>query len=459
MDAENRPVRVYRTELILPTYPLGPPDPNPPFPDGRRVDIYPYPMLDDLGEARAEQAYLAVVLENEYLRLTVLPQLGGHLYSAFDKSAGREIFYRNNVVKPGLVALRGAWISGGVEFNFPIGHSVTTVSPVDWHVVEGEDAATIWIGDLERVSRMHWWVGITLRAGIAAIETEIVLYNRTPLRRRYYFWSNAAVRATPGLQFICPMDYRKVGSHIGPYPVEDGKDLSWYRNHDHAVDVFAHQVREDWFGCYHHDEDAGVVHVANAPECLGKKLFTWGTADAGLIWAHILSDGDGPYCEIQAGRFEDQSTWRFIQPHSVERWREWWYPVGGAGPFVKANRYAALALRRKDDALQLGVYATRILDGLTLEARVDGGAPQRWRVSAAPGSPFVAGMPAPPGAEGTVRLTLRDPAGKVWLEYQPRPTPPPPPPTPPPPDTAETRWLSGIAAEQAYRMEEAEAHY
>ena len=190
-------------------------------------------------------------------------------------------------MKPGLVALRGAWISGGVEFNFPIGHSVTTFSPVDWHLELGAERATIWIGDLERVARMHWWVGISLRADSAAIETSVTLYNRTPVRHRYYFWSNSAVRATEGLQFICPADYRKVDGHIGPYPIADGKDLSWYRNHDHAADVFAHQVREDWFGWYQHDEDAGLVHVANAPECLGKKLFTWGTADDGLIWADI----------------------------------------------------------------------------------------------------------------------------------------------------------------------------
>jgi len=191
--------------LEIPTYVLGPEDPNPPFQRRGYWDIYPYTMMDDIGEKVRPVKYRAQVLENEYVRVIVLPQLGGHLYSAQDKHTGREIFYRNSVVKPGLIALRGAWISGGIEFNFPKGHTVTSVTPVDHRLVKEHDGgATAWVGNVEKRYRMAWAVGIRLRPGSSLIETEVKLSNRTALPHPYYFWANAAVPARFGMRMVYP---------------------------------------------------------------------------------------------------------------------------------------------------------------------------------------------------------------------------------------------------------------
>jgi len=199
-------VRAWEGTLDLPTYLLGEEDPNPPFPLVKGHRVYPYTMLDDLTDRRETVTYKAVFLENEYLKATVLPSLGGRLYSLYDKASGREVFYRNNVVKYGLVALRGAWISGGIEFNFPDGHTTVTVSPVAWTLRQNSDAsATAIVGTMDRVTGMHWEVALTLRPGQARLEQQVTLFNPTPLANLYWYWANAAVPATEDMSFDFPM--------------------------------------------------------------------------------------------------------------------------------------------------------------------------------------------------------------------------------------------------------------
>ena len=255
-------VKVYEKKLIIPTYEIGSEDRNPPFQRTGNGSIYPYAMQDDLDGERMDKAYNAVYLENRYLRVIVLPEIGGKLYSAQDKSTGNELFYRNNVVKPGLIALRGAWISGGIEFNFPHGHTVSTFMPVDYVLRENEDgSASVIVSNLEGIFRMKWAVSITLYPDTSHIETTIFLYNRTPLPHRYYFWANSAVPATERMRFIYPMTKATTGNRVVNFPIHEGVDLSWYVNHPRAVDLFALDTREDFFGCYEHDADAGVICI------------------------------------------------------------------------------------------------------------------------------------------------------------------------------------------------------
>ncbi|HID11077.1 MAG TPA: DUF5107 domain-containing protein [Candidatus Latescibacteria bacterium] len=401
-------VRIWEEELTLPAYRVGPDDPLPPFRRRAYWRIYPYPMQDDLTRERTERTFRAVCLENEYLKAVVLPELGGHLYSLQDKATGREVFYRNNVFKPGLVALRGAWVSGGIEFNFPVGHSVTTVSPVDWAVRKNPDgSATVFVGDLERVSRMKWLVGITLYPGKAFVEIGVRLFNRTPVRHRFYFWVNAAVPATEGLRFVCPARTVR-GRGIWSFPVHEGVDISWYRNHPRPVDLFALDSKEDFFGYYDYEGDAGAVHIADFRECVGKKFFTWGTADSGLIWAEILSDEDGPYCEVQSGRFLTQEDWEFLPPHGTETWREWWYPVWGIGGFWRANLQAAVNLEVEDGRASLGVYVPEPLPNARIELLRGGRVLVQWGTNLAPDRPFRAEVPV----DAEERLALRVLAGE-----------------------------------------------
>jgi len=314
-------------------------------------------MLDDLRDRRAEKTYQAVYLENEYLKVTVLPELGGHLYAIYDKTARRDVLYTNHVVKYGLVGLRGAWVSGGIEWNFPDGHTVTTVSPVDYVLrTEPDGSAAVTVGDTERIQRMQWAVTVRLRPGWKVVETEVRLNNRREVPGRYWFWATAAAPAAEDMRFVYPMReaYPHVFWPVFSFPVHRGMDLSLYRGVPNALSLFARNSYRDFMGIYYEKSDWGVVHVANHRDVAGKKTWTWGTADSGAIWVEKLTDSDGQYVEFQAGRYETQMVHEFIAPHRVEHFTHYWYPVNGlGGPFTEATRDAALRLEREGGRLRL----------------------------------------------------------------------------------------------------------
>lgn len=413
------PVQSREEKLVMKTYALGPEDPYPPFQRRAHGDIYPYSMLDDLGEEVRDVEYRALVLENEYLRVVVMPELGGHLHSAVDKATGEELFYHNHVVKPGLIALRGAWLSGGIEWNFPKGHTVTTMSPVDSRMVRDENgSATIWVGDVERRHRMAWAVGIRLHPKSSVIETEIRLSNSTALPHPYYFWANAAVPARDDMRLIYPATRSRTWQGETAWPVHEGRDLSRYQAFEWASDSFMLDSLEDFFGVHYHERDFGVVHVANVHESFGKKYFTWGTADAGRMWASILSDDDGPYCEIQSGRFVDQGTFRLLPPHHSIAWTEYWYPVKGIGGFAWANEQAAVRLSRHGRKLDLGVAVTLPIWDAAVEITAGARVLHRRSGDLLPDRPLRMEVPIEPTwPEGPYTLIVTDPERGEAIRY------------------------------------------
>ncbi|HEV8130987.1 MAG TPA: DUF5107 domain-containing protein [Acidobacteriota bacterium] len=361
--------RVWEAPLVIPTYELGPADPNPVLLEKQRRGwhpIYPYPRLDSLTNHRVDKSYRAVYLENEYLRVTVLPELGGHLYAIFDKTANRDVLYTNHVVKYAMVAIRGAWVSGGIEWNFPDGHTLTTVSPIDYVTKSEKDgSASVTVGDTERVQRMQWAVTIRLRPGWKVVETEVTLNNRRETPGRYWFWATAAAHATDDMRFIYPM--REAYPHtfwpVFSFPNEKGVDIGTYREVPNYLSLFARNSLRDFFGIYYEKSDWGVVHVSDHRRVPGKKSWTWGTDDAGNVWIEKLTDRDGQYVEFQAGRFETQMEHEFMEPHRVERFTEYWYPVDRlGGPFDEATRNAALHLAITGKQARITVNANHRFD-------------------------------------------------------------------------------------------------
>lgn len=348
--ASGQAVKAWTGPIEIPTYKLGPADPNPPFPLVNPHPIYPYPMLDDLTDQKTPVAYQAIYLENEYLKITILPQLGGHVYSVYDKVDHREVLYRNNVVKYGLVGPRGAWISGGMEFSFPFAHTTDTISPVESTLRHNSDgSATALIGAIDWVSDMYWQIAITLRPGTARLEEGVTLFNSTPLKHLYLFWTNTAVKASQDLQYVYPMRETiddNPFAIVQSWPDWKGVDQSWYKNDPSAIAIFARDVHRNFFGAYYHQSNYGVVHVSDFREDPGKKLWSWGTTPSGTIWDHILSDNDGPYNEIQSGRFYTQGYREFMSPRRVEKWTEYWYPVHNLdGGFVEATSQMAVNVK------------------------------------------------------------------------------------------------------------------
>ena len=367
--------------------------------------IYPYPLMENLANRRQDREWPVILLENDYLRITVAPPLGGHVLAVWDKVAGAEALYHNRALKYARIGIRGAWVSGGIEWNFPNGHTVTSASPVDSAIREnGDGSVTVLVGDIERVSRMRWSVGITLREDRASFETEIRLFNRTPFPNRYWFWANSAAPQSRGLQFVSTAT--RVMSLKGPwsFPVQDGVDVSWDRNHAEAQDMFCLNPREEFVGWYNHDLERGLMNVADRSEARGTKFYTWGNSDDGDIWVERLTDEDGQYAEMQSGRFPTMAIWEILPPGTLEAWREVWYPVRRIGAPCFANAGVAFSLTRGEPGrLRLALQANSTHPAARLAVRAGGRELWGERVDLDPRAPCSLELPAQPAeAEGAV---------------------------------------------------------
>ncbi|MCC6445951.1 MAG: DUF5107 domain-containing protein [Armatimonadetes bacterium] len=404
--------RVWEETITMPTYPVGKASPFPPF----DRSIYPYPMLDDIGYDKVDKNYRAVMLENDYLKVTVLPEIGGKIWGVWDKIARRDMFYSPKVVKPGLVSLRGAWTAGGIEFNFPIGHHVYCMSPMHYlPVQEPGGRATVWVYQYEYLSGMHWAVAISLSPGVNRVETTIRLHNASDMPQRYYVWSNSAVPVSHDFEFICTAPSTSDGRS---FPIDNGLQVSLYRNLDHALDLFARNPQDDYFGYYDAREGYGVLNVANRFEAVGQKLFTWGTGEDGLIWAHLLSDSDLNYCEVQRGRFEDQGTWRMIMPQAVEQWSEVWFPVHGVGKPVKATRDGVIGIESRDGQTRAGVQV--VTDQKDAAISVEAGGVNQWKHRGTL-TPVEAVTHTVDAADSLLTISVTGPAFEKPIEYSSEP--------------------------------------
>ncbi|MCP4641399.1 MAG: DUF5107 domain-containing protein, partial [bacterium] len=300
----------------------------------------------------------------------------------------------NHVVKPSLVALRGAWISGGIEWNFPTrGHTTNTLSPVMHTIVEaGDGSVTCVVGTTEWVRRMKWSAGITVYPDRSCFRTRIMLANPTLTHNRAYFWANAATHARPDTRVVFPpADHTFAGMRRNPepWPINRGKDVSWYRNTPFAHDFFC-GVPGDFHGAYNSDHECGTVHTASGYESPGQKFWTWGTAASGTIWEELLTDEDGQYIEVQAGRLPTQGdTWIF-EPHMQEQWDEHWYPVRDMKGFVKANTEAAVNLAVRDGTAFVAVNTTREYRDATLRILGDGKPVHSHKLEIGPAEPWQA---------------------------------------------------------------------
>ncbi len=356
-------VRAYPGTLEIPVYPWWPPVRHPFFraTDGR--NIYPYPMLDNLKRTKEPRLWRTVVLENEYLRVTFLPEMGGKIYEVLDKTTLQSVFYVNHVAKPGLIGQCGAWVSGGIEFNTgPAGHTVSAVQPVEVEILPAnpDGSRSVAVGEVERINRTHWTVVVTLRPGRSYLEERIRIYNPNETVRPYYFWNCTAMPNTPGFRFIYPMTLGTDhgGNTFYTWPMANGKDLSLGRSYEDASSIFAYQCDQDFFGSYDEDADRGVVAYANHHQVPGKKAWTWGHGSYGTMHQMDLTDKDGPYNEVQTGPLPTQADVGRLDPGEAVSWQEWWYPVHGIGSFSFANRDLAVNAQPDDQGARLRLIGT-----------------------------------------------------------------------------------------------------
>ncbi len=360
-------VRVWQGTLTLPTYEEGLPDPNPAFDQFTTNRFnYPYTLRNNLTSRRVDHSWRTVYLENEYLKCSVLPDIGGHLYTCIDKISGKSMFYANPSIKKAAIAYRGAWAAFGIEFNFPVSHNWMTVSPVRFAFAKRDDgSASVTVGNIDRVYGMEWTVELVLRPKSTVLEERVILSNRSDVRHRFYWWNNAGVEAWDDSRIEYPMRFAATHgfTEIHPWPVDqDGVDYSVLGNHKKGpVSMFAHGSREGFMGVWNPHTDTGTVHFAEHEQLPAKKIWSWGVDADGLDWRKALSDNDSAYMEVQAGLFRNQETYAFLEPRQVIRFSEYWMPVRDIGGISRANLAGVACLKRNAGSLRVGFNANQAI--------------------------------------------------------------------------------------------------
>ncbi|HSY90608.1 MAG TPA: DUF5107 domain-containing protein [Candidatus Binatus sp.] len=370
--AAQSDVRVWQGTLTLPTYEEGLPDPNPPFDQlttGRFN--YPYTLRNNLTSRRADHDWRAIYLENEYLKCTVLPDIGGHLYTCVDKISGKSMFYANPSIKKAAIAYRGAWAAFGIEFNFPVSHNWVTMSPVNFAFAKHDDgSASVSVGNIDRVYGMEWTVELMLRPKSTVLEQRVTLSNRSDVRHRFYWWNNAGVPAWDDSRIEYPMRFAATHgfTEIHTWPVDqDGVDYSIVRNHTKGpVSMFSYGSRENFMGVWNPHTNTGTVHFADYEEVPARKIWSWGVDADGLDWRKALSDDNSGYLEVQAGLFRNQETYAFLEPRQAIHFSEYWMPAREIGGISRANLSGVASLIRKDSSLIIGFNANHPIPQATV---------------------------------------------------------------------------------------------
>ncbi|MDR3210923.1 MAG: DUF5107 domain-containing protein [Planctomycetota bacterium] len=471
------PVSLRREKVVIPTYPVGKPDRNPMFLEkrvyqGSSGKVYPLPTIDTVGDEREDREYLGLILENDFLYILILPELGGRIQRALDKTNNYDFVYYNQVIKPALVGLAGPWISGGIEFNWPQHHRPSTFLPVSYDLVDNADGSkTAWVGEIDRIYGTKGMAGFTLYPDRAYLEIRGRLYNGTLTNQSFLWWANPAVAVNDKTRSIFPTDVHAVFDHgkrdVSKFPIatgvyykqdySEGVDIACYRNIPVPTSYMAYHSDFNFVGGYDYGVEAGVLHVANHHQAPGKKQWTWGNADFGQAWDRNLTDQDGPYIELMTGVYTDnQPDFTWLIPGETKTFTQYFLPYKQLGQITDANERCLTALAFPAGSVQIGVYAPVSMEGWRLKLIRNGEILHQCELNLKPGETYhqtLATLPGDSAAEW--RLRIKDAAGVAVIDYRSAPAgdlaiPEPARAVPPPEEirTNEELYLTGIHLEQ-----------
>ena len=359
---------------------------NKPY-QGASGRLYPIPYSDGITDEKKEVEYEVFTLENEYIKTQVLPEIGGKLLRGYDKVGEHDFIYYNEVIKPALVGLAGAWISGGIEFNWPQHHRPTTFMPLEAVIEENEDGGkTVWTGEVEPFNRMKGMAGITLDKGRSYIKAKVRVYNRTAFPQVFMWWANLAVPVNDDYRTVFPPDCEWVNDHdrravlewpiakgvyktARPYDFGEGTDLSRYS----AVKVPSSylisqgQSDMDFIAGYDLGINKGIATVANHHISPGKKMWHWGIGDFGDMWCNNLTDENGPYIELMTGVYTDnQPDFTWLAPYESREFEQYWYPIRDIGEVKNATIDAAVNMEKREGSLFIGFNVTGAFKNATV---------------------------------------------------------------------------------------------
>ena len=384
-------VRAWEEVVMLPTYDTGQEEKNPIFLEKRVYQgssgaVYPYPVIEKVSDEKHDRPWRALFIENEFIKVMILPELGGRIQMAYDKVKQRHFVYYNQVIKPALVGLVGPWISGGIEFNWPQHHRPSTYLPTDCTIEEFPDGSkTIWCSEVERMFRTKGMAGFTLYPGKAYIEIKAKVYNRTPFPQTFLWWANPAVVVNKDYYSVFPPDVNAVFDHgkraVSSFPIATGEyykfdysegiDISRYQNIPVPTSYMAINSKYDFVGGYEENVEAGLLHVADHHVNTGKKQWTWGNGDFGQAWDRNLTDEDGPYIELMTGMYcDNQPDFTWLQPYEEKSWVQYFMPYQKVGMVKNATRDALVNLKEVGPhRWQVILYTTAIHSSVRILVR------------------------------------------------------------------------------------------
>ena len=475
-------VIVQEETITIPTYKNGEPNPMPRFYEGRTHQgvqrrIYPYPFDDNMTTVKTDQDYHIIHVENEFIDLGILPQLGGRIYYALDKTENYNFFYRNHVIKPSLIGMLGNWISGSLAWGYPHHHGPNTVEPMDYKIEENTNGSkTIWISNTDERHRLSILVGYTIYPNSSIVEMTIHPLNKTAIANSFLFWANPAVHCDSAYQVIFPPSVQYATYHfkndMTAWPIADsrfmnydftGEDISWWKNTHVPSSFFAWDPKEDYFGGYDHKKQAGTVWVGNHYVSPGMKYWADGNNAAGLKINNGLTDNDGRYIEMMAGFYsENQPDYSWLQPYETKLGTMIWFPVRELEGLKYANRNGALNLEVTDDQIvKLRINTTSPHKEVSVLLKSSKGQTLLQKsIIISPSEPFKTDLPLPAGlTEDDLSVALIDVNGTTLMFYKPSEHHPPQYPKPeplkalaPPEEmkSVEELYLAGLRLNQFY---------
>jgi tetratricopeptide (TPR) repeat protein len=375
--------KIYTKIESIPTYGVGKNNKNPMFFEKRVYQassgkVYPYPIIDTLLDKKVDKDYLSVYLENDYIKIQIIPEIGGKIHTAIDKTNGYDFVYRNEVIKPALVGLLGPWVSGGIEFNWPQHHRPTTFMKSECEILENEDGSvTAKLYDFDRMYGTSVVTSFTLLKDKSYIKIKARLYNPTCENQTFLWWANPAVAVNNNTQSIFPPDVTAVFDHgkraVSKFPIATGEyykhdygigvDISRYKNIPVPTSYMAYKSKYDFVGNYDYGKEAGLLHVASHHISPGKKQWTWGNGDFGQAWDRNLTDENGPYIELMTGVYADnQPDFTWLKPFEEKEFEQYFMPYKEVGPVKNANSDFILNLEKDQNKISVKVYSTGIND-------------------------------------------------------------------------------------------------
>lgn len=441
----NTSMQAEFVKRTIPTYETGKPMDLPFFFEkkpyqGASGKIYPLQFNDALTGNRIQKEYSVGVLENKYIRIEVMPEIGGKISRGYDKLGEYDFMYHNAVVKPALIGLAGPWISGGIEFNWPQHHRPTTFLPLAASIEKHEDgSATLWTGEVDPLLRMKGMAGITVDPSRSYCRVKVRIFNRTEMRQPFMWWANLAVPGNDDYQIIFPPDVEYMNDHdrraviswpiakgiyhtARPYDFGEGTDLSWHSaiKVPSSFMVSEGQSEMDFVCGYDHKAGKGIVAWADHRIAPGKKLFHWGDGDFGNMWCSNLTDENGPYVELMTGVYTDnQPDFSWILPGETKEFEQYWYPIREIGPVKNATIDAALNMEEREGMLFFGVHATGCFPDAVITIRYKGGEVWSSAADLSCEQPWVKQIPwQKEWVYQDMSMSVMDSAGKILVSYK-----------------------------------------